>query len=148
MKRTERVNKVVEDQEGNLVVAIRKYNWIECLFHSIYGFFFLVFLTIIITLVVYSQWIWAIAAFVICMFCWAKSWLNANDRLKGHIYTVLLEQHLLENHAITAPFIVKRYYSGIDSIKCVDEKGEVKEYKVEFIQEELPLYVVKIMTKG
>ena len=147
MKETDRIIKAVESQDGNLVVAIRKYNWIECLLHSFYGVLMLVFFAPAIALVLDGQWLWAIVPFVISLFCWVKAWLGANDSLKGRIYTELLEQHLLKKNRITAPFITKRYYPGIDVIKCVDEKGEDREYKVEFMQEELPLYVVKLIVK-
>lgn len=75
-----------------------------------------------------------------------KAWLNANDNLKGRIYPNLLEKHLLENEKIKDLFILKRFSPYMDYITCISDEGKELRYKVVFMQEQLPLYVVKIHT--
>lgn len=36
-KDSTRIKKVIEDKDGNLVIAIKKYRWAESLYHSGYG---------------------------------------------------------------------------------------------------------------
>ena len=73
-----------------------------------------------------------------------KAWLDANDRLKERIYPELLEKHLLKKGLQKELFVLKRFFPYMDEIRCICADGAEKEYKVEFMQEQLPMYVVKI----
>ena len=70
--------------------------------------------------------------------------MNSNDHLKDRIYTELIEDHLFKRGMISAPFITKRFDSHTDTINCITAEGEQHEFFVEFLQEQLPLYVVRI----
>lgn len=139
-----RIKKIIEDQDGNLVIAITKYRWAESLCHSGYGIVFLICIVVALALAVMELWIGAVMPLLVSLFFWVRAWLDANDRLKGRIYPELLEKHLLENGLQKEPFILKRFYPYVDSIRCICDDGTEKEYKVVFIQEQLPMYVVKI----
>lgn len=136
-----RIKKVVEDKDGNLVVAIMKYKTMECLFHSIYGLlaFFMVMMAI-----GYNSWLWIGVPVLLFFFFWLKAWLHANDKLKKAIYPELLEDHLIAKKIIVVPFISKRFIPDVDYITCVSNNGEEQIYKVDFIHEQSALYVVKI----
>lgn len=142
-----RIIKAVEDKEGNLVLAIKKFNWMNCLFHSFYGFLFVLFFTATIVFFIYGYLIWALALVMMCLFFWVMTWLNSNDKLKERIYPEMLENHLLKKVVIKTPFISKCFNSHKETIECITESGEKKEYKVEFMQEHRLLYVVKICEK-
>ncbi len=141
-----RIKKVIEDQDGNLVIAITKYRWAESLCHSGYGIVVLICIVVALSFVAMGLWIWAVISLLVSVFFWVKAWLNANDRLKGRIYPELLEKHVLKNGSETNPFILKRFYPFVDKITCICDDGTEKEYKVEFMLEQLPMYVVKIHT--
>ncbi len=142
-----RIKKVVEDQDGNLVIAIKKYRWAESLYHSGYGIVVLICIVAALVLVVMGLWGWAVLPVLASVFFWLKAWLDANDRLKGRIYPELLEKHLLEKGYLTEPFILKRYYPYIYRIRCVCADGAEKDYEVGFMREHFSLYVVKILTR-
>ncbi len=144
MKKEQRIIRNVIDKDGNLVVAILKYNSIMCLVHSGYGFLSLGLLLATVAVILLGAGFASILTGVLCLFFWLKAWLHANDKLKCGIYPDLLEQHLLKNGGITSPFIIKRYYPDPSFIKCITVEGDEQSYKVEFLQEKLPLYVVKI----
>lgn len=142
-----RIKKVIEDQDGNLVIAIKKYRWAESLWHSGYGIVVLMGIVTAVALVLMGLWGWAALPVLASMFFWVKAWLDANDRLKGRIYPELLEKHVLEKGYQKEPFVMKRFYPYMDEIRCICADGAEKEYKVEFMQEQLPIYVVKILTR-
>lgn len=145
-KDSARIKKVIEDQDGNLVVAITKYRWAESLLHSCYGIGVLMCIVVTLALAMMGLWIWTVITLLVSLFFWVKAWLGANDRLKGRIYPELLEKYLLEKDLQKEPFILKRFYPYVDNIRCICDDGTEKEYKVVFMQEQLPLYVVKIHT--
>lgn len=144
MKKEQRIIRNVIDTDGNLVIAIMKYNSIVSLVHSGYGFWSMVLLLVTVAVILLGEGFSSILTGVLCLFFWAKSWLHANDKLKSRIYLDLLEQHLLKIGRINSPFIIKRYYPDPSFIKCVTDEGVEQSYRVEFLQEKLPLYVVKI----
>lgn len=142
-----RIKNVIEDQDGNLVIAITKYRWAESLWHSGYGIVVLMGIVATVVLAVMGLWIWAALPVLASVFFWVKAWLDANDRLKGRIYPELLEKHVLKGGIEAEPFVLKRYYPYVDKIMCICADGAEKEYKVEFMQEQLPMYVVRILTR-
>ena len=141
-----RIKKVIEDQNGDLVIAIKKYRWAECIYHSGYGIVFLMCIVAALVLAVMGLLIWVALPLLASLFFWVKAWLDANDRLKGRIYPELLERHLIEKGLQKEPFILKCFYPYVDSIRCICDDGTEKEYKVVFMQEQLPMYVVKVYT--
>ena len=141
-----RIKNVIEDQDGNLVIAITKYRWTESLMHSGYGIVVLMGIVAIVVLAVMGLWAWTALPVLASVFFWIKAWLDANDRLKGRIYPELLEKQVLGRGLEKEPFVLKIYYPYVDKIKCICANGVEKEYKVEFMQEQLPMYVVKIHT--
>lgn len=138
-----RIKKIAES-EDSIVVAIVKYNWLECLFHSFYGILFFLFLVVSILVIALGYEFWSLIPGVLCLFCWAEAWLNSNDKLKSRIYTEKLEAYLLKRGKIAEPFMTKCFNHHSDSIECITANGEKQMYKVEFLQEQLPLYVVRI----
>ena len=141
-----RIKNVIEDQDGNLVIAITKYRWTESLLHSGYGIVVLMGIVATLVLAVMGLWAWTALPVLASVFFWVKAWLDANDRLKGRIYPELLEKHLLEKGLQKELFVLKRFYPYMDEIRCIYANGAEKEYKVEFMQEQSPMYVVKIHT--
>ena len=139
-----RIKNVIEDQAGNMVIAITKYRWTESLLHSGYGIVVVLGIVATVVLAVMGLWIWSALLVLASVFFWVKAWIDANDRLKGRIYPELLEKHVLEEGLEAKPFILKRYYPYIDKIMCICADGTEKEFEVEFMQEQLPMYVVKI----
>ena len=89
-----RIKKVIEDQDGNLVIAITKYRWTESLLHSGYGIVVLMGIVATLVLAVMGLSAWTALPVLASVFFWVKAWLAANDRLKGRIYPELLEKHL------------------------------------------------------
>ena len=132
------------DKEGNMIVAICKYDVLSSLIHSAYGFLVLALFIGAITCVVREEWFWSLILFFLCLLFWLLAWVNANDKLKNRIYPTLLEQHLLKNSKISAPFVIKSFSHNSNAIKCITDNGEEWSFKVEFLQEQLPLYVIKI----
>jgi hypothetical protein len=139
-----RIKKVTKDQDDNLIVVIIKYRWTECLWHSLYGFVTIIFIIPFLILAMKEQWLWGIASILLSLFFWMKAWLDANDQLKGRVYPELLEQYLLEKEKIESPFVFKRYNSSNNSISTISTLGVENIYMVEFMQEQLPMYIVKI----
>lgn len=139
-----RIVKNVVDRDGNIVVAILKYNTLSCLFHSFYGIIVILLLVGTVASIALGYSLGAVVPGVVFFFFWLKAWLNANDKLKEHIYPELLEKHLMETGIIEGPFIVKDYNADAYVIECITDKGDNVSYKVEVMQEKLPLYVVKI----
>lgn len=143
-----RIKKVVELEDGDIVVAIEKFGLLNCLFHSSYGL--LCFLSLVITIanVVFGSGTWAIVSGILCLFCWAKAWLVSNDKLKERIYLVLLEGTLLKREMIEAPFVTAQLNVHTNTMECITNMGELQKFEIEVIQEKLPLYVVKIYLEG
>lgn len=140
--------KSVAEAEDSIVVTIVKYNWLECLFHSLYGILSLLIMAVTILVIACGYGFWSLIPGVFGLFCWGEAWLNSNDKLKGRIYTEKLEEHLLKRGMITGPFITKRFNHHSDSIDCITVNGEQQVHKVKFMQEQLPLYVVRIYLNG
>lgn len=143
-KDSTRIKKVIEDMDGNLVIAIKKYRWAESLYHSGYGIVVLICIVAALVLAVIGLLIWGALSLLLSLFFWVKAWLDANDRLKGRIYPELLEKHLLEKGLQKEPYILKRFYPYVNIIRCICDDGTEKEYKVIYMQEQLPMYVVKM----
>lgn len=139
-----RIKTIIEDQDGNWVIAITKYRWAESLCHPGYGIVFLICIVVALALAVMELWIGAVMQLLVSLFFWVRAWLDANDRLKGRIYPELLEKQVLGRELEKEPFVLKIYYPYVDKIRCICANGVEKEYKVEFMQEQLPMYVVKI----
>lgn len=135
-----------EDADGNLVVAIKKYNGLNCLIHSVYGILVLVLLVGAIVALILGVGVLSAMLVVLSLFFWAVSWLKANDGLKSRIYTEIFKEHLLKKNVITVPLIVTQYYPDEERIKCITTSGEEQSYNVEFVLEK-PLYLVRIHTK-
>lgn len=145
-KDKDRLVNCVEDKDGNLVVAIRMYNGINCLFHSVFGIIAIVLLVIAIVALVFSAGFLSVVPFVLSLFFWAEAWLTSNDKLKNRIYTGIFEEYLLKNSVITEPLIVIRFYPHMDKLRCMTNNGEECLYNVEYIEGK-PLYIVRIHTK-
>lgn len=147
MNQSNRIKQQTEDKDGSIVITIRKYNAISCLFHSLFGLLMLGLLFGGIAFLVKGKTIVAIVAFVMCVFLWAAAWLNSNDSLKKRVYTTALLEHLkAQNPEMPEPVIARFYPSG-DYIECLERNGTVRRYLVEFVMEKLPMYVVKIHTR-
>lgn len=139
------LKKVVVDERGDLIVAIEKFSWLNCLIHSVYGYISLVFLGVTVLLLVTGyHWIWVTVLGVLAVVLWAVAWLNSNDILMERVYVELLESHLINKGVITAPFISSKFYTDEDTISCITDDGKKLEYKVEYMQERKSTYVVKI----
>ena len=141
---TKRIIKVVETEDGNLVVAIKKFRWMGCLFHSFYGILCFLFLAAAIFIVVYGYGFWAFPPSILCLLCWVGAWLKSNDKLKERIYLELLEETLLKRGKLADPFLTKQLSVSSDTIDCITLNGEIRRYKYVVVQEKLPLYVVKL----
>ena len=68
------------DKDGNIIVAIEKYD-IGCCFHAIFGFMSFTCVAGAIALFFYGWAALAIVATVIGLRLWVEAWLNANDKL-------------------------------------------------------------------
>ena len=143
---TPRAKCAVVDGDGNLVVTIVKYSWLTCLFHSFYSFLLLALLVGVVLSVVEQWWIVAVALFVFGIFIWMQIWVDANDKLKKRIYPKLFIEHF-DGESVEMKSIV-RFDQHTDLLLVVPPSGEIKSHKVEFIMEDLPLYMVKIHSRG
>ena len=147
MDQSNRIKQQTVDKDGSIVITIRKYNAISCLFHSLFGLLMLGLLLGGIAILVKGKTIEAIVAFVICVLLWAAAWLNANDSLKKRIYTKALLEHLKSLNPEMVEPVIARFYPSGDYIECLERNGAVRRYSVEFVMEKLPMYVVKIHTR-
>lgn len=147
MNQSKRIKQQTVDKDGNIVIAIEKYTAILCLFHSIFGYMLFVLLAGGIMSLVLGEPVVAIVAFVLCAFLWAAAWLNANDSLKKRVFTTVLLEHLKSLAPEKREPVIARFYPDIDCIECLESDGRVQRYRVEFVMEKLPLYVVRIHTK-
>lgn len=140
------VNKTI-DRDNNIVVTIRKYGWLKCLFHSIWGIVVLLCMAGFVSLLAKQQWVAAIVLLIFSTLAWAKAWLHSNDKLKSCIYITLLKDFLRKSMSEEdLPIIIRYDFDGY-VIKTMMKDGELRDYKVEHIMEKLPLYAVKIHTK-
>lgn len=137
-----RVKNVVVDGDGNLVVTIIKYSWFTCLFHSFYSLILLALLVGAVISLIEEWWMVSIVLFLIGIFMWMQTWVNANDRLKKRIYPRLFIEYL-GNKSLQTQGIV-RFDPHTDLLFVVSPDGEIKRHKVEFVMEDLPVYMVKI----
>ena len=71
-------------------------------------------------------------------------WVNANDNLKKRVYSGILEKYYEENNY--GSISLMHYSPHQDLITVISSSGETHSYYVEFITEDLPLYIVKIHT--
>lgn len=147
MNQSKRIKQQTVDKDGNIVITIRKYNAIPCLFHSLFGLLMIGLLFGGIAILVKGKTIVAIVAFVMCVFLWAAAWLNANDSLKKRVYTTALLGHLKAQNPEMPEPVIARFYSSGDYIECLERDGTVRRYLVEFVMENLPMYVVRIHTR-
>lgn len=143
---TNRVKSAVVDGDGNLVVTIIKYNWLACLVHSLYSLFLLALLVGVVFSIVAKWWVVTAVLFVIGIIIWMQMWLDANDKLKKRLYTRLYIEHL-DGESAEMKSIV-RFDPHTDLLLVISPSGEIKSHKVEFIMEDLPLYMVKIHSQG
>lgn len=142
------VKRIVEDENGDLVVAIVKYTWLNCLVRSVYGYICLMFLANVVVLLVTGFWLCATASGVLGIVFGIAAWLNSNDNLQGRIYVELLEDHLLKKKVISDRFISSQFNGYKNIISCITDAGEKRIFEVEFMQENYPTYVVKIHIEG
>lgn len=145
-KDTNRVKSAVVDRDGNLVVAIKKYSWLSCLVHSFYSLLLIALLVGVVFSIVAKWWVVAAVLFVIGIVIWMQMWLDANDKLKKRLYPRLFIEHL-DGESAEMKSIV-RFDPHTDLLSVVSDSGEIKNHKVEFIMEDLPLYMVKIHSQG
>lgn len=143
---TNRVKSAVVDRDGNLVVAIIKYSWFACLAHSLYSLPLFAILVGAVFSIVAKWWIVAAVLFVVCIIIWMKIWVDANDKLKKRIYPRLFIEYLAGESAEMKSIV--RFDPHTDLLLVITHSGEVKSHKVEFIMEDLPLYMVKIHSKS
>lgn len=134
------------DKDNNIIVTIRKYGWLTCLFHSIWSLALVICLAGFVALLAKQQWVAEIVFLIFATFAWVKAWLHSNDKLKSRIYITLLMDFLRKSMSEEDLPIIIRYDSDGYVIKTMMKDGERRNYKVEHIMEKLPLYAVKIHT--
>ena len=135
------------DKDNNIIVTIRKYGWVTCLFHSIWSLSLVLCLAGFVGLLAIQLWVAAIVFLIFAAIAWAKAWLHSNDKLKSRIYITLLKDFLKKSTSEEDLPIIIRYDSDGYVIETMMKDGEFRTYKVEHIMEKLPLYAVKIHTK-
>lgn len=136
------------DRDNNIVVTIRKYGWLTCVFHSFWSIVFFVCIAGVLFLFVKQQWVAGIVFLIFTAFAWTKAWLHSNDKLKSRIYISLFKDFLKKSMPEDdQPIIIRYDYVGY-VIETMMKDGDMRTYKVEHIMEKLPLYAVKIHTKS
>lgn len=143
---TNRLIKNTIDKDNNIVVTIRKYGWLTCLYHSIWSLALVLCLAGLVVLLAKEQWVAAIVFLIFAALAWTKAWLHSNDKLKRRIYITLLKDFLRKSMSEEDLPIIIRYDSDGYFIETMMKDGELRTYKVEHIMEKLPLYAVKIHT--
>ena len=147
MEKANRILSQTIDEAKNIVITIKKYNVILCLFHSLYGIVTFIFLAGSISAIFMTKHTMAIVASVFGVLFWIGAWLNANDNLKKHIYTtVLLEFIKNKCPGIQSP-VYAVFHPSLDYIECIKSSGAINRYMVEYIMEKRSLYTVRIHTK-
>ena len=68
-----RIKNVIEDQAGNMVIAITKYRWTESLLHSGYGIVVVLGIVATVVLAVMGLWIWSALLVLASVFFWVKA---------------------------------------------------------------------------
>ena len=135
------------DRDNNIVVTIRKYGWLTCMFHSLWSIVFVLCLFGVLFFLAKQQWVAVIVFLIFAALAWAKTWLHSNDKLKSRIYVTLLNEFLKKSMPEEdLPIIIRYDYSGY-TIETMKKDGDRRTYKVEHIIEKLPLYAVKVHTK-
>ena len=142
----DRIVNTTIDRDNNIVVTIRKYGWLLCLFHSFWVLPFILCMAGVVVLSVRQQWTTAIVILIFAFLSWIKAWLNSNDKLKSRIYIALLRDFMRKSMPEDELPIMIRYDSDRYVIEAMMKDGELRTYKVEHIMEKLPLYAVKIHT--
>lgn len=143
----DRIVNTTIDGDKNIVVSIRKYGWLTCVFHSFWSIAFVLCIAGGVFLIVKQQWVAANVLLIFVALAWAKTWLHSNDKLKSRIYITLLKDFLEKSIPEEDLPIIIRYDSDGYFIETMMKDGELRTYKVEHIMEKLPLYAVKIHTK-
>ena len=143
----DRVVNTTIDRDNNIVVTIRKYGWLTCIFHSFWSIVLVLFIAGALFLLVKQQWVAVIVFLIFAALAWAKAWLHSNDKLKSRIYITLLKDFLKKSMPEKNIPIIIRYDSDGYFIETLMKDGELRTCKVEHIMEKLPLYAVKIHTK-
>ena len=143
----DRIKRVQQDRDGNIVVEIVKYNVVSCLFHSVFGFLtFIVLIGGIVSFVAGAR-ILSIVAIVVATLLWAWTWIHSNDVLKKNVYpSVLLDYLKQSKSSVVDENTVARFDPHRDYIECLGTDGALYYFHVEFLMERLPLYAVKILT--
>ena len=143
----DRILNTTIDGDNNIVVTIRKYGWLICMFHSLWSIVFILCLFGALFFLAKQQWVAVIVFLIFAALAWAKTWLHSNDKLKSRIYVTLLNEFLKKSMPEEdLPIIIRYDYSGY-TIETMKKDGDRRTYKVEHIIEKLPLYAVKIHTK-
>lgn len=135
------------DKDNNIIVTIRKYGWLTCLFHFIWSLALVLCLAGFVTLLAIEHWVAAVLFLIFAAIAWAKAWLHSNDKFKSRIYITLLKDFLRKSMSEEDLPIIFYYDSDGYFIETMMKDGELRTYKVEHIMEKLPLYAVKIHTK-
>lgn len=143
----DRIVNTVIDRDNNIVVTIRKYGWLTCMFHSLWSIVLVLFIAGALFLLVKQEWVAVIVFLIFAALAWGKTWLHSNDKLKSRIYITLLRDFLKKSMPEEGLPIIIRYNPDAYVIETMIKDGDMRTYKVEHLMEKLPLYAVKIHTK-